>query len=86
MKAIVPANRPSPVQQKDVFGNVVLLALRNPMTAFPSHHQSKAEAYHGQQGQVDKEKWIEFRDKYVGNGNENSHLFQEFKTFVTTWR
>ena len=86
MTAIVPANRPSPAQQSKVFGKAILMALRNPITAFPAHHQSKAEAYHGQKGQVGKDAWIKFRDQYVGNGGEVSHLFAEFKKFIAEWR
>ncbi|KAL7530513.1 hypothetical protein ACHAWF_003408 [Thalassiosira exigua] len=82
---IVPCKRPSPSAQKDNFGSKVLLALRNPLTAFPAYHQSKAEAYHNQKGQVMKEDWIKFRDDYVGDGNE-SPLFDEWKNFIMEWR
>lgn len=83
--AIVPAVRPHPSSQADNFGKVVLLALRNPLTAFPAFHQSKAELYHGQKGQVDESEWIKFRDQYVGNDND-SHLFNEWKNFIMEWR
>lgn len=86
IEAIIPANRPNPAQQSQVFGKAILIALRNPITAFPSHHQSKAEAYHGQTGQVDEDSWAKFRDQYVGNGGEASHLFAEFKNFIAEWR
>jgi len=83
--AIVPALRPHPSSQAANFGNAVLLALRNPLTAFPAYHQSKAELYHGQIGQVEEGEWIKFRDEYVGN-DTNSHLFNEWKSFITEWR
>ena len=83
--AIVPALRPHPSSQADNFGNVVLLALRNPLTAFPAYHQSKAEMYHGQIGQVEEGEWIQFRDQYVGNDTD-SHLFNEWKNFIMEWR
>ena len=84
-KAIVPCNRPHPSAQSENFGKVVLLALRNPLTAFPAYHQSKAEAYHGQVGQVEKEKWAEFRDQYVEKDG-TTPLFDEWKNYVIEWR
>ena len=82
---IVPCNRPSPSAQAANFGNVVLVALRNPLTAFPSYHQEKAEKYHGAKEQVKMEEWISFRDQYVGNST-HSPLFQEWKEFILEWR
>ena len=82
---IVPCNRPSPSAQAANFGNVVLVALRNPLTAFPSYHQEKAEKYHGAKEQVKFEEWISFRDQYVGNST-HSPLFQEWKEFILEWR
>jgi hypothetical protein len=80
-EAIVPCLQPHPSAQAANFGNVVLMALRNPLTAFPAYHQSKAELYHGQKGQVEKEQWIEFRDQYV-----EEKLFAEWKDFIMEWR
>jgi hypothetical protein len=77
-EAIVPID---PSAQAANFGSVVLLALRNPLTAFPAYHQSKAELYHGQKGQVKKEEWIEFRNQYL-----EEKLFAEWKNFIMTWR
>ena len=82
---VVPCNRPSPSAQAANFGNVVLVALRNPLTAFPSYHQEKAEKYHGAKEQVKMEEWISFRDQYVGNST-HSPLFQEWKEFILEWR
>ncbi|KAL7538610.1 hypothetical protein ACHAXR_008682 [Thalassiosira sp. AJA248-18] len=82
---IVPCKRPSPSSQSNSFGSKVLLSLRNPLTAFFSHYQMKQEAYHGQQGQVEKENWIKLRDQYVGNGTY-SILFNEWEDFIWTWR
>lgn len=70
-------SNPHPSAQAKNFGKVILLALRNPLTVFPAHNQAKAEAYHGQKGQVSKEDWEKFRDQYVGE-DENSHLFSEW--------
>jgi hypothetical protein len=80
-EAIVPCLQPHPSDQAANFGNAVLLALRNPLTAFPAYHQSKAELYHGQKGQLEKEKWVEFRDQYV-----EEKLFAEWKDFIMEWR
>ncbi|KAL7437847.1 hypothetical protein ACHAXM_005881 [Skeletonema potamos] len=82
---IVPCERPHPSAQAANFGKVVLLALRNPLTAFPNYHQEKAEKYHNAKGQVAKEEWISFRDQYVGNAT-HSPLFQEWKEFILEWR
>jgi hypothetical protein len=82
---IVPCQRPNPSAQAANFGNVVLVAIRNPLTAFPSYQQEKAEKYHNAKGQVTKEEWISFRDQYVGNAT-HSHLFQEWKEFILEWR
>lgn len=84
-KAIVPCERPSPTQQANNFGSKILLGLRNPLTAFPAYHQSKAEAYHAQVGQVDKKAWEDFRDQWVGTGGKST-LFDEWKKFIMTWR
>ena len=82
---IVPCKRPSPSAQAENFGKVVLVGLRNPLTAFPSYHQEKAEKYHNVKGQVAKQEWIDFRDQYVGNAT-HSPLFQEWKAFISEWR
>mmetsp|Transcript_28316 Transcript_28316/g.59816 ORF Transcript_28316/g.59816 Transcript_28316/m.59816 type:complete len:422 (-) Transcript_28316:53-1318(-) len=82
---IVPCQRPHPSHQAANFAKKVLLTTRDPMTAFPAVHQSKAEAYHGQVGQVEKEKWIQFRDQYVGS-SEDSHMMSEWKKFIMEWR
>jgi len=82
---IVPCQRPHPSQQAGIFSSKILVGLRNPLTAFSAIHQSKAEAYHGQQGQVEKENWIEFRDKFVG-GTNDSHMMKEWKNFIMEWR
>ncbi|KAL7495531.1 hypothetical protein ACHAWT_007227 [Skeletonema menzelii] len=82
---IIPCKKPSPSAQAANFGNVVLVALRNPLTAFPSYHQEKAEKYHNVKGQVKIEEWISFRDQYVGNST-HSPLFQEWKEFILEWR
>jgi hypothetical protein len=80
-KAIVPCLSPNPSSQSANFGNVVLVAIRNPLTAFPAYHQSKAEKYHNQVGQVDRKEWIEFRDGYV-----EGTLFAEWRAFIMEWR
>lgn len=77
---IVPCNRPSPAAQADNFGKKVLVSMRNPLTAFFSYHQMKAENYHGQKGQVSHEKWVEFRDEWVGK------MLDEWKNFIMEWR
>ena len=82
---IVPCKRPSPSAQAENFGKAVLVGLRNPLTAFPSYHQEKAEKYHNVKGQVAKQEWIDFRDQYVGNAT-HSPLFQEWKAFIIEWR
>mmetsp|Transcript_39635 Transcript_39635/g.71379 ORF Transcript_39635/g.71379 Transcript_39635/m.71379 type:complete len:420 (-) Transcript_39635:270-1529(-) len=82
---IVPCQRPHPSAQAADFGSKVLLSIRNPLTAFPALQQSKAEAYHGQKGQVEKGEWIKFRDQYVGTTNEGI-LFNEWKNFIMEWR
>jgi len=82
---IVPCKRPNPSAQAANFGNVVLVALRNPLTAFPSYQQEKAEKYHNAKEQVTMEEWISFRDQYVGNST-HSPLFQEWKEFILEWR
>lgn len=78
---IIPCERPHPSAQKDNFGRAVLLATRNPLTAFPAFHQEKAVKYHGQQGQVSKENWVKFRDEYL-----QKTLFKEWKQFINEWR
>lgn len=82
---IVPCQRPHPSDQSDNFGEAVLLALRNPASAFPAFHQEKAVKYHGVKGQVEREQWISFRDEYLGNAT-SSHLFEEWKNFIMEWR
>ncbi|KAL3817564.1 hypothetical protein ACHAXA_010583 [Cyclostephanos tholiformis] len=77
---IVPCLSPHPSSQSPNFGNVVLVALRNPLTAFPAYHQSKAEKYHGQVGQVERKEWIEFRDGFA------EQLFAEWRGFIMEWR
>ncbi|KAL9180986.1 hypothetical protein ACHAXT_009791 [Thalassiosira profunda] len=78
---IVPCERPHPSAQRDNFGRAVLLATRNPLTAFPAFHQEKAEKYHGQVGQVSIEDWVKFRDEYL-----QKTLFTEWKQFINEWR
>lgn len=82
---IVPCERPHPSAQSANFGKVVLVALRNPLTAFPAYHQEKAEKYHNVKGQVEKSEWISFRDQWVGNATHNP-LFEEWKNFIKEWR
>ncbi|KAL3779692.1 hypothetical protein HJC23_010560 [Cyclotella cryptica] len=82
---IVPCERPHPSSQSDNFGGVILVALRNPLTAFPAYHQEKAEKYHNVKGQVEVKDWVSFRDRYVGNGT-HSPLFEEWKHFIMEWR
>ncbi|KAL3783559.1 hypothetical protein ACHAWO_003265 [Cyclotella atomus] len=82
---IVPCERPHPSAQSANFGKVVLVAIRNPITAFPAYHQEKAEKYHNTNGQVDKSEWVTFRDQWVGNATHNP-LFDEWKKFVVEWR
>ena len=82
---IVPCERPHPSVQSPNFGKVVLVALRNPISAFPAYHQEKAERYHGAKGQVEKSEWIKFRDQFVGN-TTHSPLFEEWKNFILEWR
>lgn len=82
---IVPCEKPHPSIQSDNFGKVVLVALRNPTTAFPAYHQEKAEKYHNAKGQVKLEEWISFRDQYVGNAT-HSFLFEEWRRFILEWR
>eukprot|EP00956_Cyclotella_meneghiniana_P034948 scaffold109781_cov92-Cyclotella_meneghiniana.AAC.5 len=82
---IVPCDRPSPSAQSANFGKVVIIAIRNPITAFPAYHQEKAEKYHGAKGQVDNSDWISFRDQYVGNAT-HSPLLEEWKRFILEWR
>jgi len=82
---IVPCQRPHPSKQADRFGSKVVVGLRNPLTAFSAVQQMKAEAYHGQKGQVEKEQWEEFRDQYVGTTSD-SHLLNEWKNFIVEWR
>ena len=69
-----------PAAQADNFGKKVLVSMRNPLTAFFSYHQMKAENYHGQKGQVSHEKWVEFRDEWVGK------MLDEWKNFIMEWR
>ncbi|KAL7520336.1 hypothetical protein ACHAWX_005060 [Stephanocyclus meneghinianus] len=82
---IVPCERPHPSIQSGNFGRVVLVALRNPLTAFPAYQQEKAEKYHNVKGQVDVKDWVSFRDQYVGN-TSHSPLFEEWKNFIMEWR
>jgi hypothetical protein len=82
---IVPCERPHPSAQSTNFGKVVLVAIRNPITAFPAYHQEKAEKYHNAKGQVDKSEWVVFRDQWVGNATHNP-LFDEWKKFILEWR
>ena len=82
---IVPCDRPSPSAQSANFGKVVIIAIRNPITAFPAYHQEKAEKYHGAKGQVDNSEWMSFRDQYVGNAT-HSPLLEEWKRFILEWR
>ena len=82
---IVPCERPHPSLQSENFGRVVLLAIRNPSTAFYAYYQDKAEKYHNVKGQVTMKDWIEFSDVYVGNSTQ-SPLFEEWKNFITEWR
>jgi len=79
---IVPSD-PTKIPQS--YGASVLLAIRNPLTAFPAFHQDKAEKYHGAQGQVEKEEWIKFRDEFVGTTSD-SVLFTQWKDFINEWR
>ena len=83
---IIPCQRPHPSAQSGNFGSVILLALRNPITAFPAFHQEKAVLYHGVKGQVGKEVWIKFRDEFVGNTIDNSTMFNEWKNLIMEWR
>jgi hypothetical protein len=73
-KAIVPCLSPNPSSQSANFGYVVLVAIRNPLTAFPAYHQSKAEKYHNQVGQVDKKDWIEFRETPSSNPSDRRSM------------
>jgi len=82
---IVFANRPGPAGQSANFGRGVLLALRNPLTAFPAWQQHKAEMYHKQVGQLEKAAWVEFRDKFVGT-TEATTLIPQWKNFIMEWR
>ena len=82
---IVPCERPHPSVQSPNFGKVVLVALRNPITAFPAYHQEKAEKYHGAKSQVERSEWVKFRDEFVGN-TTHSPLFEEWKHFILEWR
>lgn len=82
---IVPCERPHPSAQSNNFGEVVLVALRNPITAFPAYQQEKAEKYHNAKGQVERSEWIAFRDQWVGNAT-HSPLFDEWKHFIMEWR
>ena len=78
---IIPADRPHPSAQAAGFGKAVLVAIRNPLTAFPAFHQEKAVKYHGVQGQVPEDEWTEFRDEWV-----NKTLWKEWRGFVEEWR
>jgi hypothetical protein len=50
---------------RDRFQDTILLPLRNPATVIPAHFQNKAESYHGAVGQVDMDRWREFRDSWL---------------------
>lgn len=78
---IIPADRPHPSSQAAGFGKAVLVAIRNPLTAFPAFHQEKAVKYHGVQGQVSEDEWTAFRDEWM-----NKTLWKEWRGFVEEWR
>ena len=61
------------------------MPLRNPLTVFPAYHQSKAEDFHGQKGQVEKSNWVGFRDEWAGKDGD-SKMFNEWKNFIMEWR
>lgn len=76
----------NPWAQSKKFGKEVLIALRNPLSAFPAYHQDKAFKYHGAKGQVSREEWRKFRDEYVADSSDATKLFAEWKKYVLEWR
>ena len=78
--AIIPCQKPHPSKQASQFARGVMLSLSNPLTGLPKFQQSKAELYHGQVGQVPREKWEAFRDEYI------EKALKEWKEFILEWR
>lgn len=81
IQPIIPADRPHPSAQAAGFGKAVLVAIRNPLTAYPAFHQEKSVNYHGVQGQVSESEWNEFRDEWF-----DKTLWKEWRGFVEEWR
>jgi hypothetical protein len=71
---------PSPEQQTAKFQSRIILPIRNPITLFPAHHQSKAEQYHGATTQVNISEWRAVRDEYYQKS------LQEWKHLIQTWK
>ena len=62
------------------FNPLIIIPIRNPMTAQPAFQQVKAELYHHQKGQVEEESWRRTRDQWY-NGT-----FFEWVTMIETWK
>jgi len=71
---------PPPDEQASKFQSQLIVMIRNPATAIPAHHQTKAVLYHEQEGQVALDGWREFRDTFLEQG-----LFQNWKSVVDAW-
>jgi hypothetical protein len=71
---------PPPEQQASKFQNQIILPIRNPITLFPAHHQSKAEQYHGATTQVNISEWRAVRDQYYQSS------LVEWKILIQTWK
>ena len=71
---------PSPEGQAHKFQSRLIMPIRNPATVVPAHHQSKAEKYHQQQGQVSIDTWRDFRDSYL-----ETTLFRGWRGLIDTW-
>lgn len=60
-----PFIQTKPERMTEQFAPFIVMGMRNPLTAIPAHHNSKAIKYHGQVGQVSVDEWREFRDLYA---------------------
>lgn len=77
---IHPIVETTPEKFASDFQEKVIIGMRNPMTAIPTHFNGKAIKYHNQKGQVSQDDWRNFRDQYMKG------MLEEWKKQIRTWK